>query len=212
MIPQSRQVAAARGGEKGVGHPLALLAVDGIARPVGPHVLARPRRELADGGGVPVQGRGDLVEAEAEHVVQQEGRAFEGREPLQRQHQRHGEILAHLVRALRFQNRLGQPGSDIGLALDPRRFEDVEAQARDGLGQEGARFANGGAVRLVPADIGLLHHILGFRDGAEHAVGEADQPRPEGLEPVRGVAVRQRHGSPRPDGWNGSRWRSGSRC
>src|SRR5215510_8850425 len=39
----------------------------------------------------------------------------------------------------------------------------------------------------MPAQIGILDGILGFRDGAEHAVRQSQQPPPVRFEPVRRV-------------------------
>jgi hypothetical protein len=84
--------------------------------------------ELAAGRRLAADGLGDLLEAHAEHVVQQEGGALQRRQALQRHHQGQGDVLVNLVRR-RLDDRLGQPGPDIGLAPRPRRLQLVQAQA-----------------------------------------------------------------------------------
>jgi hypothetical protein len=72
-----------------------------------------PARSLA-----PLQRRPHFAEGELEHVVQQEGRALERRQPVERQEQRNGQILGQLRAAVgrercRIDDRLGQPGTDV---------------------------------------------------------------------------------------------------
>ena len=107
-------------------------------------MAAATGRQLATGRLAAAQRRGDLGEADLEHVVQQEGRALQRRQPLQRQHQRHREIMRVVARRLGFESwvvehRLGQPGPDIGFAPAARRFQLIETEAGDDARQEGAR-------------------------------------------------------------------------
>ena len=125
-------VAAARGGEEGLGELEAALLLHLEARPRLADMGARPGGELAAGGRVALDGGRDLLEAQPEHVVQQEGGPLERRKPFQRQHQRQGDVFLFLL----FDDRLGKPGADIGLALAPRRFELIEAEPRDRAAQE----------------------------------------------------------------------------
>jgi len=72
-----------------------------------------PARSLA-----PLQHRGHFAEREIEHVVQQEGRPLERRQPVERQEQRDGQILGQLRAAVgrercRVDNRLRQPWTDV---------------------------------------------------------------------------------------------------
>ena len=45
------------------------------------------------------------------------------------------------------------------------------------------------AIVAVPSEPGVLDHVLGLGDRAEHAVGEPGQPRPLCLEGVSGVGA-----------------------
>ncbi|MDB5414768.1 MAG: hypothetical protein JWR10_3103 [Rubritepida sp.] len=74
--PQPVDVTSGRGGEEGAGDPLALLALDRIARAGGLHVTASAHGELAHRSGIPVQGRRDLIQRQPKDVVQQEGRSL----------------------------------------------------------------------------------------------------------------------------------------
>ena len=139
---------------------------------------ARAGSELAAGGGIAADGRGDFLEFQPEHVVQQEGRPLERRKTFQRQHQRQGDVLLVLL----FDDGIGKPRADIGLALAPRRFELIETEARDRAAQERLGFAHLAAVGPHPADEGLLHDILGVSHGAEHAVSDAHELRTQRVE------------------------------
>ena len=54
--------------------------------------------------------------SEPEHIVQQEGRPLERRKAFQRQHQRQGDVFLFVL----FDDGIGKPGTDIGLALAAR--------------------------------------------------------------------------------------------
>ncbi len=132
---------------------------------------AGPRGELPACGRVALDRRGHFVELDAEHVVQQERRAFERREPFEREQQRQRDVFLFIF----LDDRLGQPRADIGLALVPRGLQLVEAHPHHHPAQERFRYAHLGAVDVHPADERLLHHVLGIRDGTEHPVRDADQ-------------------------------------
>src|SRR6185436_12281681 len=76
-----------------------------------------------------------------------------------------------------------------GLAPASRRLELIEAEARDRAAQERLGFTHLVAVGPHPADEGLLHHILGVGDGAEHAVGNAHEPWTQRVETGRRILV-----------------------
>jgi len=115
--------------------------------------------------------------------VQQEGSPLEWREPLQRQHQRQGHVLLDLF----LHDGFGKPGTDIGFALVPRGFQLIEAEPGHDPAQECLRLAHRAAVGLHPADEGLLQNVLRIGQGAEHAVGDALQLRPQRVERHRSV-------------------------
>src|SRR5262249_52771914 len=89
-------------------------------------------------------------------------------------------------------DRLRQPWPHIGLAPRPRRFEMIEAKARDHPRKVGARIGNVAASRSVPAQIGVLDDVLGLGERAEHAIGESGQMPPVRLEFAR-CSVLGRH-------------------
>ena len=117
--------------------------------------------------------------------MQQECRPLERRKAFQRQHQRQGDVFLFLL----FDDGIGKPGTDIGLALAPRRLELIEAEPRDGAAQERLGLTHLAAVGPHPADEGLLHDVLGVGHRAEHAVGDAHELRTQRIEARRCVLV-----------------------
>ena len=182
---QLSQLAVARGGEESLGDFVAMFRRHRETRPPGTHMGAGPAGQLPARGLIAADGLGDLVEFHPEHVMQQERRALQRRQPLQRHHQRQGDIV-HLVR-FGGEHRLGQPGPDIDFALLPRRFQHIQTKPCDHLAQPRFRLAHRGAVGVEPAQECLLHHILGVRDRAQHAIGDAGQPRTQGIEGGRSI-------------------------
>ena len=91
---------------------------DHLARAAGVDVLAGAVRDLAYGGRALVDGRRDLVVADVEDLAQHEDGALGRRERLEDEHQRHRhalgqlDVLGHVRRG---EQRLGQPGADVGL-------------------------------------------------------------------------------------------------
>jgi hypothetical protein len=69
------------------------------------------------------------------------------------------------------------------------KLTTAEADASNGLGQEGASGVDTRPLGLVPAKVSLLHGILGFRHRAEHAVGEPGQIAPMVLELIGALVV-----------------------
>src|SRR5262249_44276902 len=59
----------------------------------------------------------------------------------------------------------------------------VDAEARRGAHQPGGRIGHVGR-RTGPAQPGVLHHVLGLGEAAQHAVGEPVEPGPLFLEGV----------------------------
>jgi len=72
----------------------------------------------------------------------------------------------------RVQDRLGEPGADVMLPAHPGRFDLVEAEPRHDRRKEGTRLGHPGLIAGMPAQVGFLHDILGFRHRAEHAIGQ----------------------------------------
>ena len=77
-------------------------------------MVAGPRRELTTGGRIALDGGSDLVKPQSEHVMQQEGGAFEWREALHCEHQRECHVFPFFL----LHDRIGKPGADIGFTLE----------------------------------------------------------------------------------------------
>ena len=120
---QGGHVAAARGGEEGFGDFETMLLLHPEAGAGVADVGTGARGELPAGGGLAVERAGDLLEADAEHVVEQEGGAFERGEPFEREQERQGHVLVRVL----LEHRLGQPRPDISFAFAAGGLELVEA-------------------------------------------------------------------------------------
>ena len=146
----------------------------GPARPAG----ARP-------AGVASSDGGDLLEVVAEDVVQHERDALGGREALEHDQQREAEVLGD-ARALGgaglFDDRLGQPRADVGLAPHARGAQRVQRQPRDRGGQPALEVADLVGVDALQPQPRLLDDVLGLGEAAELAVGEPQQAGAQRLE------------------------------
>ena len=154
----------------------------------------RPRAtgELAARRGLAADRLGDLLEADAEHVVQQKGGALERRQALERDHQRQRDVVDLVLSG--FDHGFRQPGSDIGLAPAPRRLQLVEAEAGDDATQIGFRLLHRIAIGVEPAQERVLHRVLRIRDRSQHAIGDANQSRTQRIEGCGGIlAGHRRH-------------------
>jgi hypothetical protein len=137
--------------------------------------------ELAAARGAAAEGGADFFEGEAEDVVEHEGGAFGRAQGLQDDEHRpgHGVGEAHRIGGVGAGlDRFGEPGADVGLAAGAGGAEDVEGEA-GGRGDEPAgEVFDLLDVGALEADPGVLDRILGLGDGAEEAVGDADQAGP----------------------------------
>src|SRR6516162_9811510 len=77
---------------------------------------------------------------------------------------------------------LGQPLTDIGFAARLCRLHSVEAEPRHYRAEIAARFIDRCMVGRVPAQIGVLHYVLGLGTRAEHAIGKPRKRAPMRLE------------------------------
>jgi hypothetical protein len=111
--------------------------------------------------------------------VQQEARALERRQPFEQHDQGHGNIVGEIAGSLCVEglidHRLRQPLADIKLAPRRGRFHPVETQSRHHRAEIAPRLDDRGAVGRMPAQIGILHHVLGLGAGTEHAIGKTDE-------------------------------------
>ena len=121
-------VAAPGGRVEGGGDLEAALLGHRKARTRGAHMRARPAGELAAGRGLAADRLGDLLEADAEHVVQQEGGALERRQSLERHHQRQRDVVDCVLVRLR---------PRVPAATARYRFRAAAAPTSNGRGRGG---------------------------------------------------------------------------
>jgi hypothetical protein len=125
--------------------------------------------------------------AVVEHLGQEERRALGRRQPLEQAQERQRQVVD--VGGGRGRDRLGQPRPDVGLAAGPRRAQLIEGEPRHHRHQEAARVAHRRAIGGQPAHPRLLEDVVGVGGAAQHAVGDAEQPRPVGLEARERIVV-----------------------
>jgi hypothetical protein len=199
---QAGQVAARRGGEEPARHLRALLPRGVEAGPpeAGPalgDVLPGPGEDLA---AVRLRLAGelrDLAVLVAEHLMEQEHRAFGRGQAFQQDEEGHREGIRQLraFGRIRFgarDERLRQPGTDVGFPPHPGGPQVADGQpGRDG-GQVRLGRGEGNAVAQRPGEPQerLLDDVLGVTDAAGHPVGDREHQRPELLV---GPFVRRRH-------------------
>ena len=151
---QALEVARARGREEGVDDlPLAhRIGVRGIDAGGAAHPSAGPTRELPSGRGRAADDRGDLVERDAERVMQDERQPFRRRQRLEDDEERE----AHRIGQEQFllgiggvgagHDRFGHVDPDRILAPGLARSKRVKAQARDDRRQPAAEIVDLGRV------------------------------------------------------------------
>ena len=181
---EAGEVALFGGLEEAAGQLLALLAGRLEAGAALLDVAPGAGRELAHVVLALADDRGDLGVAVVEDVVEQEDRALLGREALEQDQHRQRERVGGLGVAGRVvlavgDDRLRQPFADVALAAGAGGAQLVDRQAGGDGGDEGARRLDplAGVERLMHAQQRLLHHVLGFGDAAEHAVGDRERDR-----------------------------------
>lgn len=150
-------------------------------RPPGParrDVGACPVGDLADGVPAPADGLGDLLVVEAEHLAEHEHRPLVRCERLHDQHHRHRDalreldVLGHVGRG---EQRLGQPGADVGLLPAAERAQPGQGLARGDPDQIGAPVPYGVEIDTGPPQPGLLEDVLRVGGGAQHLVGDGEE-------------------------------------
>ena len=152
-------------------------------------VCPRPVRDLADRGRALVDGFRDLVVRQVEHLAQHEHRPLGRRERLQHQQHRHRDavgqldVLGHVGRG---EQRLGQPGADVGLLAAAERTQPAERLAGGDPDQVCALIAHGVEIDARPPQPGLLQDVLRVGGRAEHLVGDGEQQVAVGEERLGG--------------------------
>ncbi|MNN61488.1 hypothetical protein D3C81_1767270 [compost metagenome] len=61
----------------------------------------------------------------------------------------------------------------------------VKRKTTDHAREPALRLADGFPISSTPAQPCILHNVFGFGMGANHTIGNADEPRPQGLEHTR---------------------------
>ena len=57
-------------------------------------------------------------------------------------------------------------------------LEHVDRESRGRRGEERRRVTDPAPISALPPNPDVLHDVLGFRHAAQHAIGDAKQPRP----------------------------------
>ncbi len=155
---------------------------------LGGQVPACPAHQLTGVGLARLQDLGDPPVGVVERLPQHVGGALHGIQLLQEQQNRHLQGLGPLraqLRILRGVDGLGKPGADIGLPAHPCRLRQIDRQPGGHRGQEGGRFEDLRAVRVLPPQPGFLHDVLGLHRTAQDAVGDAEESRARRKEVLR---------------------------
>ncbi len=118
------------------------------------------RRELPAGRDVSFESLCNLIESEAEDIVQQERCTFERREPLKSQHKRERDVVLFVVA----NDRVRKPRSEVSLALAACGSKLVQAEPCDCPAHKGFGLANIAAVDRNPASERFLHDVLRIMD------------------------------------------------
>jgi hypothetical protein len=208
-LDQAVQVALVHRLEEAVGERLAAVGRGLRPAPLLAHVAAGAHGQLTAVVLAARDDLGDLAVAVVEDVVQQEDRALDRGQPLEHEQERHRDRVGVLhdpgpVRNDRVgQERFRQPRPDVALAPHAGRAQVVDAEAGRDRAQVRLGVVDLDAVgdRALVADVGLLHHVLGLDHAAEHAVGDREEQRAQGvvglghrrrLNPRAGPAPRRR--------------------
>ncbi len=141
-------------------------------------VYSCPVGDLADRGRALVDGFRDLVVLQIEHLAQHEHRPLGRRERLQHQQHRHRDavgqldVLGHVGRG---QQRLGQPGADVGLLAPAERTQPAQRLPGGDPDQVCTLIPHGVEIDARPPQPGLLQDVLRVGGRAEHLVGDGEQ-------------------------------------
>ncbi len=157
------------------------------AGPVGD--LPHARRTLVDGFG-------ELVVVEPEHLAQHEDRPLGGSQRLEDEHHRHRHAVGELDvlgDVAGGDERLGEPRTDVVLAAAGHRAQPVERGPAHDAHEEGARVTHLALVHRVPLEPRVLDDVLGVGRGPEHLVGHGEEQAAVSGERVTGPGLRGVH-------------------
>jgi hypothetical protein len=142
------------------------------------HGAAGPRRQLPASRFGAVKHGGDLGKRRVEDVVKQEGRAFQWRQPVERQQQGEREIVSEFGggigrQALRVEHRLREPRPDIDFSLRSCTLQAIETKPGHDGDEKRLRVVH--VLRAGKAEIGILYDVFRVAAASEHAIGEPEQ-------------------------------------
>ena len=125
------------------------------------------------------------LEGEPEDVVEHEGGAFGGAQALEHHHQRHAHAVVqrHAVGGIGFlalgiDQRLGQPGADVGLPARTGGAQLVQTEPSDDHDQPAPHVLDVAQVDAHEPGERLLHHVLRVAQAPEHPVGHVERQLP----------------------------------
>ena len=172
--PRGRPRGRRRGSAAASASPLGRVGVE--ARPVVGDPAPRAAEDLAAVVLAALDDPRDLGERQVEGVAQHEHRALDRRQALEQQRgtrARRSPRPRPRAGASASTSGSGSHDADVGLAPHARRAQDVDRQPRRDRRQERALgFDRPGAA---PAQVRLLHDVLGLGDDAEHPVGDREE-------------------------------------
>ena len=147
-------------------------------RAVVAHGAAGPRGQLPAGRLGAVEHGGDFGKWRVEDVVKQEGRAFQRRQPVEREQQGEREIVGEFGggigrQAFRVEHRLREPRPDIDFPLGLRALQAIETKPGHDGDEKRLRVVD--VLRAGKAEVGILHDVFRVAAAAEHAIGEPEQ-------------------------------------
>ncbi len=190
---QRGEVTAARGSEEGVDQLSLAGDVGAASGSRSLHAAACAARELPCRGRGAAHDRGDLVEAQVEHVVQHErdplGRrqCFEYHE--QREADRVGQerVVLGIAPGVAARERLGRVRAPLQRLFGPRRAraQHVEAQPCDDGRKPSPEVLDSARVSAAEPQPGFLNGVVRLAPRAEHPVGDRPQVTPVLFESLR---------------------------
>ena len=121
---------------------------------------------------------GDLGKRGVKDVVEQERRAFQRRQPVERQQQCERQVVRQFGggvgrQALGIEHGLRQPRPDIDLPLGSCALQAVETEPGHDGDEKRLRVMH--VLRAGKAEIGILYDVFRVAAASEHAIGEPEQ-------------------------------------
>jgi len=170
------------------------------ASPASPDLAPRPVRQLLRRLGRAVEDGPDLLERDAEGVVQDEREAFCGREPVEHDEQRRPDGVGEDRLVLGVDplgardGEVGQLGSPASWAACPACAEHVQGDASDHRREPAAQVVDARGIRAAEPEPRLLHGVVRLACRAEDTERDTPQVLAVLLEPpAQPVVLVHRH-------------------